>query len=108
MKSRTDEGIVYCPKCGTEFDSGNELVNNSFSTAVRKGSSMYAERDTSTSLKVIETEKGPSVLPTTTIDCTKCGNNTAYWWMLQTRSADEATTQFYRCTKCNHTWRNYS
>ncbi|MGC2430674.1 MAG: hypothetical protein WA393_06530 [Nitrososphaeraceae archaeon] len=28
--------------------------------------------------------------------------------MLQTRSADEATTQFYRCTKCNHTWRNYS
>ncbi|MGB7679260.1 MAG: hypothetical protein WBL49_10670 [Nitrososphaeraceae archaeon] len=28
--------------------------------------------------------------------------------MLQTRSADEATTQFYRCTKCGHTWRNYS
>ncbi|MGH9996735.1 MAG: transcription factor S, partial [Nitrososphaeraceae archaeon] len=25
-----------------------------------------------------------------------------------TRSADEATTQFYRCTKCSHTWRNYS
>jgi DNA-directed RNA polymerase subunit M len=30
------------------------------------------------------------------------------WWMLQTRSADEATTQFFRCTKCKHTWRNYS
>jgi DNA-directed RNA polymerase subunit M len=47
-------------------------------------------------------------LPTITIQCPTCDNNTAVWWMLQTRSADEATTQFFRCTKCNHTWRNYS
>ncbi|MCE2508324.1 MAG: RPA12/RPB9/RPC11 RNA polymerase family protein, partial [Nitrosopumilaceae archaeon] len=32
----------------------------------------------------------------------------AVWWMLQTRSADEPTTQFYRCTGCGHTWRDYS
>ena len=42
------------------------------------------------------------------IDCEKCGHTEAVWWMLQTRSADEPTTQFYRCTKCNHTWRNYA
>lgn len=47
-------------------------------------------------------------LPTIKIDCEKCGNDEAVWWMLQTRSADEPTTQFYRCTKCNHTWRNYA
>ncbi len=37
-----------------------------------------------------------------------CDSNEAVWWMLQTRSADEPTTQFYRCTKCNTTWRNYA
>jgi len=107
MKFRVDEGIVFCPKCGTKFENRNELTDNDFSIPPRKGGAVYSEQDSS-SLKIIETDKGPSALPTTSMDCTKCGNTTAYWWMLQTRSADEATTQFYRCTKCGHTWRNYS
>ncbi len=107
MKSRVDEGIVFCPKCGTKIDSENNFTENTYPSSAKKGAPHYSEQD-SGSLKVIETDKGPSALPTTSIDCTKCGNSTAYWWMLQTRSADEATTQFYRCTKCNHTWRNYS
>ena len=28
-------------------------------------------------------------------------------WQVQTRSADEAPTTFYKCSKCNHTWRDY-
>lgn len=39
--------------------------------------------------------------------CPKCGNPKAYWWEQQTRAADEAATQFFRCTKCSHTWRKY-
>lgn len=46
--------------------------------------------------------------PTIKIECERCGHDEAVWWMLQTRSADEPTTQFYRCTKCEHTWRDYS
>ena len=46
--------------------------------------------------------------PTIKIECEKCGNDEAVWWMLQTRSADEPTTQFYRCNKCQYTWRDYS
>lgn len=47
-------------------------------------------------------------LPTTKIECPKCGHNEAFWWFLQTRSGDEPPTQFYRCAKCSHTWRSYS
>ena len=61
-----------------------------------------------TSLKVMDSQSAIEALPTTAIECPKCKNGTAFWWMLQTRSADEPTTQFYRCTKCGHTWRNYA
>ena len=42
------------------------------------------------------------------IDCEKCHNQEGGWWTFQTRSADEPETKFYRCTKCNHTWRDYT
>lgn len=45
--------------------------------------------------------------PTTDEECEECGNGEAYWWMEQTRSADEPATRFYRCTECAHTWRVY-
>ncbi|MDY6769466.1 MAG: transcription factor S [Candidatus Nanohaloarchaea archaeon] len=45
--------------------------------------------------------------PTTDEECEECGNDTAYWWTEQTRSADEPPTRFYRCTECGETWREY-
>ena len=42
------------------------------------------------------------------IDCEKCHNQEGLWWTFQTRSTDEPETKFYRCTKCNHTWRDYT
>ncbi|MCK4583454.1 hypothetical protein KAU18_09090 [Candidatus Bathyarchaeota archaeon] len=53
-------------------------------------------------------ERELSTMPKTKALCEKCGNNEAYWWMVQTRGIDESMTQFYRCTKCGHTWRDYS
>ncbi len=55
----------------------------------------------------IEEEK-IHTMPTTNVECPKCGNNEAFWWFLQTRGGDEPTTQFYRCKKCEHTWREYA
>ena len=57
---------------------------------------------------VLDENEGKDTMPTIEIECEKCGNNKAVWWMLQTRSADEPTTQFFRCTKCEYTWRNYA
>jgi DNA-directed RNA polymerase subunit M len=102
MKPRIEQGIILCPKCG--FTADKEEGESSSNKKI----SSVQETISRSSLKVMDTDKNPDALPTTTVECPKCGNNTAFWWMLQTRSADEATTQFYRCTKCIHTWRNYS
>jgi transcription factor S len=101
MRPKIEEGIVLCPKCGFSVDKENEKVST-------KENTISSIENTEHSLKVIDADKSPDILPTTSIECPRCKNNNAFWWMLQTRSADEATTQFYRCTKCSHTWRNYS
>ena len=98
MKSRIEERILLCPKCGIS-------TNRMESLSTRQ---IFSGRVSESSVKILDSDKGPDALPTTNIECPKCGNNIAFWWMFQTRSADEATTQFYRCTKCSHTWRNYS
>jgi len=103
MKPRIEQCIVLCPKCG--FTADKEQYQP---LSTKKSITTSSENTSGSSLKIMDTDSGPTALPTTSIECPKCGNNTAFWWMLQTRSADEATTQFYRCTVCSHTWRNYS
>ena len=81
-------------KCGFESSiSANEKKN------------YKVEGTIDTENKVIVTDKNSTVLPTTKITCYKCGGTKGYWWILQTRSADEAPTFFIKCTNCGNTWR---
>ena len=92
-----DKKLLICPLCGAEEPSENDelvLIKN------------HIEQD-----KIIvlgKKEKELHVMSKTKMKCPKCDNSTAFWWMVQTRSIDESATQFFRCTKCNHTWRDYS
>lgn len=94
VRLKKSESGLKCPKC-------NYLEGDTSTTK-------KIEEDEVSEFNVLEESEGKETLPSIKIDCEKCGNNEAVWWMLQTRSADEPTTQFYRCTKCNYTWRNYA
>lgn len=58
--------------------------------------------ETNPKAEVIVTDNKNVALPTTTITCYKCGGTKGYWWTVQTRSADEAPTNFIRCKMWKH------
>lgn len=102
--------MKFCPKCEVRLKK-----NNTASICPKCGYSESDSKETKketkeevSELNIFDANEGKETLPSIKIDCEKCGNNEAVWWMLQTRSADEPTTQFYRCTKCSYTWRNYA
>jgi DNA-directed RNA polymerase subunit M len=85
-----------CPKCGAEQPMTEEIK---------------IQREAKAVDKIVVIGKKEQNLHTTSqvkAECTKCGNDKAHWWMVQTRGIDESSTQFYRCTKCGYTWRDYS
>jgi len=103
--------MEFCPKCGTILFP----KDNSFKC--RCG---YEKKITSESLSgyevsekvenrhnVIVTGGNIKTLPTTKAVCPKCQNREAFWWLQQTRRADESETRFLRCSKCGYTWREY-
>ena len=63
------------------------------------------KREDERNLSVVEEDT--QALPIVEAECPKCGHTRAYFWTLQTRSADEAETRFFRCVKCKYTWREY-
>jgi DNA-directed RNA polymerase subunit M len=111
----------FCPKCNTRLKQKQEEKKptrllcekcgySTTSLAAKAETKKTSKTEKSTaSIKVLgEEDEDIKPLPTTNIECPKCKHDTAAWWMLQTRGGDEPTTQFYRCVKCNHTWRHYA
>ena len=64
--------------------------------------------DENNKIKIKDEKNDIQSLPIEKEQCSKCGNEEAYSWQRQTRSGDEPATRFYRCVKCEHTWREYS
>ncbi|MHB8605889.1 MAG: transcription factor S [Thermoplasmatota archaeon] len=90
-------GVPTCPKCG--YTKKGPAVSN-----IIHGAQV---EDVKKSV-IDHGDKKLDLLPITDeYACEKCGNGKAYYFMRQTRSADEATTRFLECTRCGHKWREY-
>jgi DNA-directed RNA polymerase subunit M len=94
---RTKDGVVFvCPACKCKKTAG---------TSVK---AVAPKKPRETIVVIDDEDQNIKTNPTTNIKCPKCGNNLAYTWEVQTRAGDEGATQFFRCTKCNHTFRLYT
>ena len=104
--------MKFCPNCEVKLkksDSGLECPKCDYIEGkVPEKTKKVIEEEIESEFNVLAENEGEETLPTIKIECEKCGHDEAVWWMLQTRSADEPTTQFYRCIKCRYTWRNYA
>jgi DNA-directed RNA polymerase subunit M len=88
-------GQLKCRRCGyiRKIDSSDQM---------RK-----TEKRSEKEMVIVEDEEQMRTLPTIATKCPKCEHNEAVWWLRQLRAADESEVRFFRCTKCNHTWREY-
>ena len=104
--------MKFCPKCEVKLKntgSGLQCSKCGYTEGEKaKPTKKIIEEEPDFSLLAFEGNEGDESMPTTKIDCEKCGHDEAVGWMFQTRSADEPTTRFYRCLKCKHTWRDYT
>ena len=93
--------VVSCAKCGYVKEKGVRKPQEAFVRPIRHINNQE-------SVTVIPKEANINTMPTMKMGCPKCGNRLCYVWQVQTRGGDEASTQFFRCTKCSHTFREYS
>ena len=100
--------MQFCPRCGAVLiqkrkNYGCPRCNYSTKEKVR----IFSSEKMNDKKEIAIVKKDEQILPVTTAICKQCKNHEAYFWTVQTRSGDEAETKFFKCTKCEHTWREY-
>ncbi|VDM66502.1 unnamed protein product [Strongylus vulgaris] len=107
--------LVFCPYCGSmlQIEEGDSCMQFSCPSCpyvcpvTKKVSSRIYPK-----LKDLEEVLGgPSVWDNAQVTnerCPKCSHERAYFMQIQTRSADEPMTIFYRCAnaECAHRWKD--
>jgi len=96
---------MFCPKCSNLLLPKDGKMKCSCGYVQQEGK--IKEKKRKTEEVAVVSEKQPEVLPKIKYDCRDCKNTEAYFWTLQTRSADEPETRFFKCTKCGSTFREY-
>jgi transcription factor S len=104
---------MFCPKCqaillpikegrATKLQCGCGYVHKKREEIVMREKVEISKQD---QIEIID--KRVNTLPKTKEECPKCYHPEAFFWLVQTRASDEAETRFFKCVKCEHTWRAY-
>lgn len=102
--------MEFCPECGAMLLPKDGVLNCG---SCGYSKNLADDNEYEVSGKINETEnvkmlgEDVDVGPRVNEVCPECGNDKATYKLLQTRSADEAPTRIFTCTKCKHTWRAY-
>ncbi|MBT4651227.1 transcription factor S [Candidatus Woesearchaeota archaeon] len=103
---------MFCPKCKSilrpKEKAGKRILWCSCGHNSEPGEESPELREKIAKTAKIEVMENVETNPRVEADCAKCDNKEAFYWTRQTRGADEPETRFFKCTKCNHTWREYS
>ena len=110
----------FCPNCGTRLNPLKKVEGSKVAfllSCPKCGYEKRATRPMTTVAKIIEhslqdrimvigkKEQKLRTVPTVRIECPRCGNNLAYARMVQIGGSEGSSPQFFRCTKCNYTFR---
>ncbi len=95
---------LFCPRCGYTMPLEDESILEAYRVRRRVTHSPKEK------IIVVDKDQVPAtaVLLKGQVRCPKCGSDEVYFWMMQTRAADEPPTRFYRCKRCGYTWREYA
>lgn len=91
---KAGKDVLMCKRCNIVVDS-------------KKPDKITSKINPGKEVVIIDNKEETSTLPTVNVECPACNNNEAYWWQRQMRAADEPPTNFFRCKKCKHTWKEY-
>lgn len=106
---------MFCEKCGSIIipkkvrEKTRLICSKCGYRSKKKENIVLKEKIEFENKRAIEVvDRSVDTLPKTREMCPKCGHGEAYYWLVQTRAADEAETRFFKCVKCSHTWRSYN
>lgn len=101
---------MFCPKCGSilipkEIGKKTIMVCSGCGFKSKDAEEEQIREIVKQTKSVEVVEKEQEHLPLVDIECSRCHHKRAYYWEIQTRAADEAATQFFKCEKCKRVWR---
>ncbi|MHA1200955.1 MAG: transcription factor S [Candidatus Heimdallarchaeaceae archaeon] len=99
-KDKKSKAILLCVKCGFKR---NLEVDEQVTFTEEIEHDLIREMTT-----VMNESEVDSTKPIKEMYCSKCKTKqNVSFWQIQTRSADESPTRFFRCVTCGETWREY-